>query len=415
MLSRVALVVLVLAVCLSWPEAGDGQSDRASGSLAERIQRSSQKLDGLRQQIQTHRERVAEISDEEKDAEQTLQDLAKNIALVKDLLAGLDQREQILQQQSEQIKARLDRHQEDYGDRQRTLEQRLCALYRLGPQHNLQLILTAGSFSSLVARLRFATIVARLDARLMKETRDGGRQILDEQQELQAALAGIWQSREEAKEQRRQLESMEEERLAVLDELKREKQDNEHRLVVLKENEQDLSSILAELERQRQYQNAASDGGQPPAGRSPNPEAPDRDAAFAHLAGGLDWPVKGKVIRPFGRSVHPEFKTVTMNNGINIAAPVGAPVCAVASGKVEFADHLPGLGSCVILDHGAGYYSLYAQLDRIFVNRGDKVSIGEVLAEVGQAEAEGGPQLYFEIRQGKTPLDPMDWLKSPRP
>ena len=100
-----------------------------------------------------------------------------------------------------------------------------------------------------------------------------------------------------------------------------------------------------------------------------------------------------------------------INNGFNIAAGVGAPVAAVADGRVEFSDQLPGFGQCVILDHGAGYYSLYAHLDRMFVDKGEQIARGQVMAEVGRPSGSEEPQLYFEIRQGRTPLDPGDWLK----
>jgi septal ring factor EnvC (AmiA/AmiB activator) len=110
--------------------------------------------------------------------------------------------------------------------------------------------------------------------------------------------------------------------------------------------------------------------------------------------------------------VHPRFKTVTVNNGVNVAAPLGSPVAAAADGKVEFSDDLPGFGQCVILDHGAGYYTLYAYLDRVFVAKGDVISRGQVVAEVGRPTGDEEPQLYFEVRQGRTPLDPADWLKS---
>ena len=94
------------------------------------------------------------------------------------------------------------------------------------------------------------------------------------------------------------------------------------------------------------------------------------------------------------------------------AAPAGSPVAAVSVGKVEFADELPGFGECVILDHGSGYYTLYAHLDRVFVDRGEEIARGQVVAEVGAPAPGERPQLYFEVRHGRTPLDPADWLRT---
>ena len=59
------------------------------------------------------------------------------------------------------------------------------------------------------------------------------------------------------------------------------------------------------------------------------------------------------------------------------------------------------------MDHGDGYYSLYAQASKLTKGVGDQVAEGETLAFSG---FEGGDSVYFEIRQGGTPLDPADWL-----
>jgi septal ring factor EnvC (AmiA/AmiB activator) len=247
-----------------------------------------------------------------------------------------------------------------------------------------------------VTRLKFAAIMTRFDSGFLEQARADTRRIREGHNQLQAALAGLWEAREEASRERQRLTLMEEERRAVLVALQRERQETEKALTELQENEQRLSTMLVDLERQRQS-SLGSDAG--------------TGSSLARLAGGLDWPVVGEVVRKFGRSVHPEFKTVTLNNGINIAAPVGTPVFAIAEGLIEFGDHLPGFGLCVILDHGAGYYSLYANLARLFVVKGERVEANQVLAEVGRSDQESGSQLYFEIRQGKQPLDPLLWLK----
>jgi septal ring factor EnvC (AmiA/AmiB activator) len=185
--------------------------------------------------------------------------------------------------------------------------------------------------------------------------------------------------------------------MGALRDLETERKGLKNDLLKMGINEQKLSYVMTDLEQVRVERSAQ----QATAGNS-----------LAKLAGNLDWPVRGKLIRGFGRSVHPKFKTVTLNNGFNIAAPSGSPVAAVADGSVEYSDHLPGFGQCVILDHGAGYYTLYAHLDGVFVAKGEKIARGQVIAEVGRPAPGDDPQLYFEVRQGRTPLDPADWLRS---
>ena len=122
-------------------------------------------------------------------------------------------------------------------------------------------------------------------------------------------------------------------------------------------------------------------------------------------------PVSGRTVRKFGRFKHPEFGTVTYNTGIDISTRMGEPVRAVARGRVEYAGSLPGYGNCIILNHGGGYYTLYAHTSQIFVEQGGQVEAGALIAETGEESAGAGGAFHFEIRQSKKALDPDGWLK----
>ncbi len=99
------------------------------------------------------------------------------------------------------------------------------------------------------------------------------------------------------------------------------------------------------------------------------------------------------------------------NTGIQIQAPEGTPFRAVAEGKVRFADWFKGYGKLVILDHGEGYYSLYAQAAELDVTEGQLVSAGQILGTVGDTGSLVGTSLYFEIRKNGIPQNPTLWLK----
>jgi murein DD-endopeptidase MepM/ murein hydrolase activator NlpD len=118
------------------------------------------------------------------------------------------------------------------------------------------------------------------------------------------------------------------------------------------------------------------------------------------------WPVQGKVIGAFGSS-----KDGMRNDGINIAAPNGAPVVAAADGTVAYAgNELRGFGNMILIRHDGGYVTAYAHNASLLVKKGDKVKRGQTIARVGQTGAVFGPQLHFEIRKGTQPVDPMSFL-----
>ncbi|RME20690.1 MAG: M23 family metallopeptidase, partial [Deltaproteobacteria bacterium] len=105
------------------------------------------------------------------------------------------------------------------------------------------------------------------------------------------------------------------------------------------------------------------------------------------------------------------FGTVTVHHGLDLKAPAGSPVRAVYSGKVVFADWFEGYGLMVVIDHGGGYFSLYAHLDRLEVSKGQKVRKGQLLGGVGETGSLKGPYLYFEIRNRGKPVDPAKWIR----
>jgi len=131
-------------------------------------------------------------------------------------------------------------------------------------------------------------------------------------------------------------------------------------------------------------------------------EVARRDPAPVHFI----WPVDGRIIASFGVN-----SSGARNDGINIAARLGEPIRAAASGTVTYAgDELKGYGNLVLLRHGDGYVTAYAHAQSITVNRGDHVRKGQVIGYAGATGDVSRPQLHFEIRHGVRPLDPKPLL-----
>jgi septal ring factor EnvC (AmiA/AmiB activator) len=141
------------------------------------------------------------------------------------------------------------------------------------------------------------------------------------------------------------------------------------------------------------------------------PKGPAASREFASLKGRLARPAPGPVSVAFGRVVNPRFNTVTVQNGIDIGAPRGAPVRAVASGRVVHAGWFKGYGNLVIVDHGGGYHTLVAHLGTMKAAVGEEVEAGTVLGTVGDSGSWKGPFLYFELRERGRPVDPRPWLR----
>jgi murein DD-endopeptidase MepM/ murein hydrolase activator NlpD len=122
---------------------------------------------------------------------------------------------------------------------------------------------------------------------------------------------------------------------------------------------------------------------------------------------GFLWPVdSGAVISGFGSK--PDGRR---NDGINIAAPAGSIVRAAEHGLVVYADEdLAAFGRMLLVRHAGGYLTAYAHNDALLVTRGDVVARGQPIAKVGRSGDVVEPQLHFEIRQGKSAIDPVALL-----
>lgn len=114
------------------------------------------------------------------------------------------------------------------------------------------------------------------------------------------------------------------------------------------------------------------------------------------------WPVEGRVLSAFGAKPGGRF-----NDGVNLKASAGAPVRAAGDGIVAYAgDAIPAFGNLILIKHPGGWVTAYGHAEALLVARGAKVSGGDVIARAGQTGDVGEPQVHFEVRRGRTPVDP---------
>lgn len=184
------------------------------------------------------------------------------------------------------------------------------------------------------------------------------------------------------------------EKREVLASLKKTTQSHEQKLRIYDRTENRKETLLKELERQSQG-----------AGGKTRTRTPD-----VFRRGTLLWPAAGDVVGFFGRQKHRTFDTYVQKKGIEIAASEGSAIWAVSGGDVVYADWLSGYGLVVILDHGNNYFTFYAHASRLEVKEGETVAKGAVLGKTGSSGLTNKTVLYFELRKGTRPVNPLKWL-----
>ncbi|MBK07581.1 MAG: hypothetical protein CL920_20175 [Deltaproteobacteria bacterium] len=100
--------------------------------------------------------------------------------------------------------------------------------------------------------------------------------------------------------------------------------------------------------------------------------------------------------------------------GVTLVVPEGAPVIAVADGKIVHQGWMRGYGKLILINHGHRFYSLYAHLSRFALKKGERVRMGQALGLTGSTGRLGGPALYFEIRHMARSVRPEEWLRPVR-
>jgi len=120
------------------------------------------------------------------------------------------------------------------------------------------------------------------------------------------------------------------------------------------------------------------------------------------------WPLSGSILKEFCQD-----SPATRNDGLNIAAPLKAPVKASKSGTVVYiGNDIKGFGNLVLVKHDGPWMTAYAHLDSFAVSRGQTLKAGEVLGYVGQSGGVKEPQLHFEVRKNSVPVNPRLFLGS---
>jgi murein hydrolase activator len=313
---------------------------------------------------------------------------------------ALDQLQKELAQraaQRTQLAARKRRREAQIAAERTQLAGELRAAYLIGRDEPLKLLLNQQDPARAGRMLAYYGYFGRARAKELARVAADVKQL----DSLDAQLSGEEQSLAKLESQQSgelaQLDSARLQRTAALTSLDAQSRTQAERLRRLQRERAGLERLLRRLRRARV---------RPPAtGRF------EGHGAFARLRGTLQWPVAGHIAASYGQPRAGGLKW----EGELIDTTRGAPVRAVSSGRVVFADWLPGLGLLIIIDHGDGYLSLYGHDQRLYKKVGDEVSAGDLIAAAGDSGGSSRPELYFGIRSGDQPVDPRPWFRTAAP
>ena len=366
------------------------------------LEESRRRLQEIRRERDQLQEQQVRLQGQVHDVHDELSNLERQRESTQRIVSEIERQIGGLASQLDRSSAELILAEDNLAERRAVLERRLVDIYKRGPLYTFQALLAAESFGQLLSRYKYLYLTSRQDRALVTDVEHLRNRVVSERNNILDVRKQLDRTREEREAEYAKYSDLARARGRRLEALQQSARRTERRLGTLQKDEARLNGLLAALERARRDEAAR--------GTLRGAVSGPGSITTADL-GKLDWPVEGTIVYRFGRDTLPSGGIIRWN-GLGIAAAVGTPVKAVASGKVRLVGQFGTYGLTIVLEHGNGYYSVYSHLLSAGVRLGASVSKGEVIGTVGGQNSDYGPHLHFEIRgENQVALDPAEWLR----
>jgi septal ring factor EnvC (AmiA/AmiB activator) len=367
---------------------------------------SEQELRELRGRIEKLQSELASAEESRGEAADQLRASGRAVSEAQRALFELAQRRRTLEASLEAI-ARRDREIRASLVEQEALAGRLLRLqYQQGAPDRLRLALEGRDAATVARHIAYLGYIQRARAGLIGELRRKGGELIALEKDAVARRDELKDNESAQAGEARKLEKERAARAAVVARLAGEIARSRREIGRLKRDEARLTKLVEEIARALASKPLA---GERARGR-PVDRVADASSAlkpFTSLKGKLRLPVRGELMNRYGAA---REETGTAWKGLFIRSVSGETVHAVADGRVVYADWLRGFGNLLILDHGRGFMSLYANNESVLRQVGDAVRGGDPVASVGASGGAAESGLYFELRRDGKPFDPLQWV-----
>lgn len=430
---------LVLAGSLLWG-ASQGLASANQNLSAQQAQAKKERA-ALQQRINTLQKHIESTEADKKDISTQLRDVESRISATDNTLQKLLERQQAAQTEMASLNTQISAQQKSQEQGQQQLAEQLRAQYASGLSPWTALF--SGNDPQQIQReLGYLAYVSKAQTDQVRALQQGLKRLEQLHRTQQAKQKELSQLSTEAKNKKAQLHTEQAERQTVLAKIETELQTQRKQTKTLVSNDARLGSLITGLEKEIAHQaelkrkaeearrKAEEARKQAEARRlaaeqqrleaereaeakrlhalahTPAQPAVEPSGGFVGLKKGMAPPVRGEIQGRFG-SQRPEGGPW---RGIILRAAAGTPVQAIADGNVVFANWMTGFGNLLIIDHGAGYLSVYGHNQSVLKQVGDVVRAGDAVARVGATGGQVEPGVYFEIRQNGQPVNPQFWL-----
>ena len=368
---------------------------------AQSVNDLEQKVNKLQNEIKTSQNLLKKTS---KNKETTIREVELLQAQIKkrdDLIKTYDKQLAILNKETKGYKNDINNLQNELEKNRKEYADLLVIHYRnRNNLNNLLFIFSSEDFNQAVRRMRYLQQFNDLLKRKMAEIDD--------------TKTEIKQRIDKNEEDKKRIENLNNTQKKERDELNKDKKTLNDKLAKLKKEEKNIKNDIAKKEKETKDLQAKIKKiiEEELAKRKADATIDTKlSANFESNKGKLPWPVaSGVVTKKYGKTAHPtQSKVVVMNNGIDITTEQGSNALCVFDGQVSTVFNT-GTTNVVMVRHGT-YFTLYANLDKVFVKAGDKVKTGQKLGLIHTGASDNVTTLHFEVWNDKNNTNPEAWLK----
>jgi septal ring factor EnvC (AmiA/AmiB activator) len=363
-----------------------------TSACPENVNKAKEKYKAVQKEIKSKKSKLVQAGKKEKktlvelhETNKQLNRISKDFRKYRDRMRKTNIKTRKVEADMEALGGKIDKSKS-------WLEKKLRAMHMYGKYEDIMLVLGASEdFSQVIRRWRYLEVLSKHERGRLEELGKDLGTLKSKRARLKSLYARLKKNEEKIRYTADILSKKKEKKQSILSSVRSRK-------VAYKKMLKDLNVASRKLRK------VVDDSGR----ESVSYAGKD----FRKRKGRLPWPVKGQIAINYGTQNDPEFNTPVFRNGVYIIAEDSSVVKASHAGKVVFADWFKGYGQLVILNHGEGYHTLYANLSEIFLKTGDIINIRENIGKVGDTGLLNRPSLYFEIRYKGKPLNPKQWLFS---
>ena len=364
-------------------------------SYREKIEQERKTLEKLRGSIEEKRKQAGEVEKKRESVLQGIQSLDERLVRYRQDHQETKRKLKQKDHEIEEMNSQLSALEDSIAVRRAAIAARLRVQYVEGRFGHLKSLLASTSYGDFQRRFRYLSSVSQREFDVMDTYRKDAKRIVEVERDREDARRRILAYKMKTEQKLAQIQDLKKEKRIYLARITQEKESYDRAVEELERSASRVDGLLRELEARR---------------RAAAQRVPGGAGGLKALKGSLLWPADGRVVSHFGRQKHPTFNTYIQRKGIEIRAAEGSIIRAVLPGTVVYADWLKGYGLVIIADHANGIFSLYAHASKLLTEVGAHIEAGQTIGETGDTGMTGDNTLYFELREGAEPVDPLLWL-----